>query len=184
MLPASRIERASVGGGVTDLAAGLLQFNSGQIVIVAGNDIAEPGVDEAIAKVARLLGAPVYGSSWPSANNFSSIDPFWRGSLPTTAKEISEILGQYDCMLGLGGKTLVAIVYTARDPIPESIEFYHISEDANDLGHNEAPRLGIVGNVKRLWKLWRQNLSERFLPIPLSGTSRLLGRRKKLGSLR
>ena len=37
---------------------------------------------------------------------------------------------------------------------------------------------------KRLWKLWRQNLSERFLPIPLSGTSRSLGRRKKLGSLR
>ena len=67
MLPASRIERASVGGGVADLAAGLLQFNSGQIVIVAGDDIAEPGVDEAIAKVARLLGAPVYGSSWLSA---------------------------------------------------------------------------------------------------------------------
>src|SRR6202011_3671001 len=110
MLPTSRIERASVGAGVADLATGLLQFNSGRIVIVAGNDIAEPGVDEAIAKVARLLGAPVYGSSWPSANNFSSIDPFWRGSLPTTAKEISEILGQYDCMLGLGGKTLVAIV--------------------------------------------------------------------------
>ena len=164
MLPTSRIERASVGAGVADLAAGLLQFNSGQIVIVAGNDIAEPGVDEAIAKVARLLGAPVYGSSWPSANNFASIDPFWRGSLPTTAKEISETLGHYDCMLGLGGKTLVAIVYTARDPIPESIEFYHISEDANDLGHNEAPRLGIVGNVKATMEALAAELERKISP--------------------
>lgn len=148
ILPASRIERASTGSGVPDLAAELLQFRPGRTVIIAGNDIAESGVDESIARVAHLLGAPVYGSSWPSANNFASVNPFWRGSLPTTAKEISEILGQYDCMLGLGGKTLVAIVYTARDPIPENIVFYHISEDGNDLCHNDAPRLGIVGNVK------------------------------------
>ncbi|MBV9488572.1 MAG: thiamine pyrophosphate-binding protein [Verrucomicrobia bacterium] len=148
MIPSSRIERASISANVSDLATGLLHFKPGQTVIVAGNDIAEPGVDAAIAKVARLLGAPVYGSSWPSVNNFASLDPFWRGSLPTTAKGIAEILGQYDCMLGLGGKTLVAIVYTGRDPIPETLTFYHISEDPNDLGHNDAPKLGIVGNVK------------------------------------
>jgi benzoylformate decarboxylase len=164
MLATSRIERASIGAGVGDLAAALLQFAAGRTVIVAGNDIAEPGVDAAIAKVARLLGAPVYGSSWPSANNFASIDPFWRGSLPTTAKGISDILGEYDCMLGLGGKTLVAIVYTERDPIPENIEFYHISEDANDLGHNEAPRLGIVGNVKATMEALAAELERKISP--------------------
>src|SRR6202011_1803467 len=148
MLPASRVERASVGSGVQDLAAELLQFRPGRTVIVAGNDIAESGVDNSITRVARLLGAPVYGSSWPSVNNFASVNPFWRGSLPMTAKAISEILGRYDCMLGLGGKTLLAIVYTARDPIPENITFYHISEDGNDLCHNDAPKIGIVGNVK------------------------------------
>jgi benzoylformate decarboxylase len=148
VLPASRIERASVGSGVAVLAKELLQFEPGRTVIVAGNDIAETGIDESIASVARLLGAPVYGSSWPSVNNFASVNPFWRGSLPTTARAISEILGQYDCMLGLGGKTLLAIVYTARDPIPENITFYHISEDGNDLCHNDAPKIGIVGNVK------------------------------------
>jgi benzoylformate decarboxylase len=133
-------------------------------VIVAGNDIAETGVDVSIARVARLLGAPVYGSSWPSVNNFASVDPFWRGSLPTTAKGISEILGQYDCMLGLGGKTLVAIVYTARDPIPENITFYHISEDGNDLCHNDAPRLGIVGNVKATLEVLAEELERKVSP--------------------
>jgi benzoylformate decarboxylase len=164
MLPASRIERASIGAGVTELAAELLRFAPGQTVIVAGNDIAEPGVDEAIAKVARLLGAPVYGSSWPSVNSFASVDPFWRGSLPTTAKGTSKILGQYDCMLGLGGKTLVAIIYTARDPIPENIEFYHISEDASDLGHNEATKLGIVGNVKATMVALAAELERKISP--------------------
>jgi benzoylformate decarboxylase len=164
MLPASRIERASVGAGVSDLSAELLQFAPGKTVIVAGNDIAEFGVDESIARVARLLGAPVYGSSWPSTNNFASIDPFWRGSLPTTARGISEILGRYDCMLGLGGKTLLAIVYTDRDPIPENITFYHISEDGNDLCHNDAPRLGIVGNVKATLEVLAEELGRKISP--------------------
>ncbi len=164
VLPASRIERASVGSGVPDLAAELMRFKPGRTVIVAGNDIAEVGVDEAIARVARLLGAPVYGSSWPSVNNFPSVNPFWRGSLPTTAKGISEILGQYDCMLGLGGKTLVAIVYTGRDPIPENIVFYHISEDGNDMCHNDAPKLGIVGNVKATLEFLAEELERKISP--------------------
>lgn len=148
VLPPSRIERSSIGAGVEDLAAGLLRFDRCRTVMVAGNDIAEPGLDRAIARVAQLIGAPVYGASWPSVNNYPSVDPFWRGSLPTTAKGISEILGRYDCLLGLGGKSLVSIVYTMRDPIPSSIEFYHISEDANDLGYNDAPKLGILGNAR------------------------------------
>src|SRR3984957_7166237 len=164
MLPASRIERGSVGSGVADLAAELLQFRPGRAVIVAGNDIAEAGVGESIARVARVLGAPVYGSSWPSVNNFASVNPFWRGSLPTTARGISEILGRYDCMLGLGGKTLLAIVYTDRDPIPENITFYHISEDGNDLCHNDAPRLGIVGNVKATMEALGEELARKVYP--------------------
>jgi benzoylformate decarboxylase len=164
MLPSSHVERASVGSGIPELAAGLLRFKPGRTVIVAGNDIAETGVDESIAKVARLLGAPVYGSSWPSVNNYASIDSFWRGSLPTTARGISEILARYDCMLGLGGKTLVAIVYTARDPIPENITFYHISEDGNDLCHNDAPKLGIVGNVKATLEVLAAELERTVSP--------------------
>src|SRR6516165_1701570 len=148
VLPPSRIELSNVGTGVEELATGLQKFDPCRTVIVAGNDITEPGLGKAISRVAQLLGAPVYGASWPSVNNYPSIDPFWRGSLPITAKGISEILGRYDCMLGLGGKSLVSIVYTMRDPIPESIEFYHISEDANDLGYNDAPKLGILGNVR------------------------------------
>jgi benzoylformate decarboxylase len=158
VVPPSRIELSNVGVGLKELASGLLRFNGGRTVIVAGNDIAELGLGKAIARVAQLIGAPVYGASWPSVNNYSSIDPFWRGSLPTTAKGISEILGRYDCLLGLGGKSLVSIVYTMRDPIPDSIEFYHISEDANDLGYNDAPKLGIFGNVRATLEALAQEL--------------------------
>ncbi|MBV9391538.1 MAG: thiamine pyrophosphate-binding protein [Verrucomicrobia bacterium] len=164
LFPPSRIELANVGIGIEDLASGLLQFSPGRTVIVAGNDIAEPGLGKAIARVAQLIGAPVYGSSWPSVNNYSSIDPFWRGSLPTNAKGISEILGRYDCLLGLGGKSLVSIVYTMRDPIPESIEFYHISEDANDLGYNDAPKLGIFGNVRATMEALARKLELKVPP--------------------
>jgi len=165
VLPPSRIELSSVGAGVKELAAGLLRFDRCRTVIVAGNDIAEPGLGKAIARVAQLIGAPVYGASWPSVNNYASVDPFWRGSLPTTAKGIAEILGRYDCLLGLGGKSLVSIVYTMRDPIPASIEFYHISEDAHDLGYNDAPKLGIFGNVRATLEALAEELEPR---VPLT----------------
>ena len=164
VLPPSRIELASVGLGVKELAAGLLRFKPFRTVIVAGNDIAELGLGKATARVAQLIGAPVYGASWPSVNNYSSIDPFWRGSLPTTAKGISEILGGYDCLLALGGKSLISIVYTMRDPIPASIEFYHISEDANDLGYNDAPKLGIFGNVRATLEALADELEPKVPP--------------------
>jgi len=163
VLPPSRIELSNVGTGIQELASGLQRFDR-RTVIVAGNDIAEPGLGKAIARVAQVLGAPVYGASWPSVNNYPSIDPFWRGSLPITAKGISEILGSYDCMLGLGGKSLVSIVYTMRDPIPDSIEFYHISEDANDLGYNDAPKLGIFGNVRATIEALAEVLEPRISP--------------------
>src|SRR5258708_1251644 len=164
VLPPSRIELASVGVGVKELAAGLLKFDRFRTVIVAGNDIAELGLGKATARVAQLLGAPVYGASWPSVNNYASIDTFWRGYLPATAKGIAEILGGYYCLLGLGGKSLVSIVYTMRDPIPESIEFYHISEDANDLGYNDAPKLGIFGNVRATMEALADVLEPRISP--------------------
>jgi benzoylformate decarboxylase len=164
VLPPSRIELSSVGVGVRELAAGLLRFKPFRTVIVAGNDIAELGLGKATARVAQLIGAPVYGASWPSVNNYSSIDPFWRGSLPTTAKGISEILGGYDCLLALGGKSLISIVYTMRDPIPASIEFYHISEDANDLGYNDAPKLGIFGNVRATLEALADELEPKVPP--------------------
>jgi benzoylformate decarboxylase len=167
VLPPSRIELSSVAVGVNELAAGLLKFDRFRTVILAGNDIADVGLGKAAARVAQLLGAPVYGASWPSVNNYSSIDPFWRGTLPTTAKGISEILGRYDCLLALGGKSLISIVYTTRDPIPESIEFYHISEDANDLGYNDAPKLGIFGNVRATLEALADELELKVSPATI-----------------
>src|SRR5215471_6356078 len=64
VLPPSRIELSNVGTGVEDLASGLLRFDPCRTVIVAGNDIAERGLGKAIVRVARLIGAPVYGASW------------------------------------------------------------------------------------------------------------------------
>ena len=164
VLPPSHIELSSVGLGVKELAAGLLRFKPFRTVILAGNDIAELGLGKATARVAQLIGAPVYGASWPSVNSYASIDPFWRGSLPITAKGISEILSGYDCLLALGGKSLISVIYTMRDPIPESIEFYHISEDANDLGYNDAPKLGVFGNVRATLEALADELEPKVPP--------------------
>jgi benzoylformate decarboxylase len=58
----------------------------------------------------------------------------------------------------------VAIVYTGRDPIPENIVFYHISEDGNDMCHNDAPKLGIVGNVKATLEFLAEELERKISP--------------------
>jgi thiamine pyrophosphate-dependent acetolactate synthase large subunit-like protein len=51
-----------------------------------------------------------------------------------------------------------------RDPIPGSIELYHISEDANDFGYNDAPELGIFGNVRATLEALADELEPRVPP--------------------
>src|SRR5260370_8683232 len=54
IVPPSRIELSNVGVGLKELASGLLRFNCGRTVIVAGNDIPDLTFGKEIPRATQL----------------------------------------------------------------------------------------------------------------------------------
>jgi len=144
----SQIDRKAVAGSLPELARHLAAVTPGRLAVIAGDEIhASQAAAETVA-VAELLGAPVYGSSWPSRIPFPTSHPLWAGNLPTKAKGIAEILSNYDAIFALGGKSLITILYTEGPAIPEGCELFQLSADVRDLGRTYVTRLSVVGDIQ------------------------------------
>ena len=144
----SRIDRRAVAGSLPELAQHLASVKPGRLAIIAGDEIYASQAAAETVVVAELLGAPVYGSSWPSRIPFPTSHPLWAGNLPTKAKGIAEILSNYDGIFALGGKSLITILYTEGSAVPEGCEVFQLSADVRDLGRTYMTRLSAVGDIQ------------------------------------
>ncbi len=98
--------------------------------------------------LADLLAAPVYGSSWPAHIPFPTSHPLWAGNLPTAADGIAEILGRYDAVFALGGKSLITVLYSEASAVPPGTLVFQLSADVRDLGRTYATALSTVGDIR------------------------------------
>jgi benzoylformate decarboxylase len=144
----STIDRASVAGSLSALAGHLAAITPGRLAIIAGDEIYASQAAVEVAKLAESLGAPVYGSSWPSRIPFPTSHPLWAGNLPTKASAIAEILGAYDAIFALGGKSLITILYTEGPAVPAGCQVFQLSADVRDLGRTYETPLSVVGEIK------------------------------------
>ena len=88
----SVIDRRAVAGALDSLAAHLAAIAPGRLAIIAGDEIYASEAAAEVVALADMLGAPVYGSSWPSRIPFPTTHPLWAGNLPTKATEIARRL--------------------------------------------------------------------------------------------
>lgn len=144
----SQIDRHTTGGSLPALAQILADYLPGKVAIIAGDEIHLSHASAETQRVAELLGAHVYGSSWPSRIPFPTSHALWRGNMPTTARGIAEILQNYEAIFALGGKSLITILYSEGSAVPENCAVYQLSADVNDLGRSYATRLSVVGDIK------------------------------------
>jgi benzoylformate decarboxylase len=144
----SVIDRRAVAGSLDVLAAYLAGVAPGRLAIIAGDEIDSSDAGAEMVALADLLGAPVYGSSWPSHIPFPTAHPLWLGSMPTKAVEIREKLAPYDAIFALGGKSLITILYTEGPAVPPGCQVYQMSVDVRDLGRTYQTRLSVVGDIK------------------------------------
>ncbi|KAB7897456.1 thiamine pyrophosphate-binding protein [Rouxiella sp. S1S-2] len=144
----SDIDRRAIGGSLPRLAQILAQCTPGKLAIIAGDEIHTSHATAETIEVAELLGAHVYGSSWPSRIPYPTSHALWRGNMPTTAAGIAEILMNYEAIFALGGKSLITILYSEGPAVPEGCSVYQLSADVNDLGRSYATKLSIVGDIK------------------------------------
>ena len=144
----STIDRSTVAGSLPALANHLAAVAPGRLAIIAGDEVYASQAADDVAKMAETFGAPVYGSSWPSHIPFPTSHPLWAGNLPTKASGIAEILGAYDAIFALGGKSLITILYTEGPAIPEGCQVFQLSADVRDLGRTYETPLSVVGEIK------------------------------------
>lgn len=99
-----------------------------------------------------MLAADVYGSTWPNRIPTQQ-HTLWRGNLSTKATEINRALSQYDAIFALGGKSLITILYTEGQAVPDQCKVFQLSADAGDLGRTYSSELSVVGDIKSSLKV-------------------------------
>jgi benzoylformate decarboxylase len=143
----SNIDRRMVAGSLPELAARLAAIPPGRLLIIAGDEVHASGAAAQVAQLAETLGAPVYGSSWPSCLPFPTAHPLWAGNMPSEGKKIHETLSRFDAVFALGGKSLITVLYTAGPIIPTGTLVYQLSADVRDLGRTYSTQLSVVGDI-------------------------------------
>ncbi|MGD0475871.1 MAG: thiamine pyrophosphate-dependent enzyme [Candidatus Velthaea sp.] len=144
----SVIDRRAVAGSLSELAKQLAEIVPGRVAVIAGDEVYASGASAETMALAEVLGAPVYGSSWPSRIPVPTSHPLWAGNLPTRAQAIAEILADYDAIFALGGKSLITILYTEGSAVPESCDVFQLSTDVRDLGRTYMTKLSVLGDIK------------------------------------
>jgi benzoylformate decarboxylase len=144
----SRIERASVANMLDGLAAALAEVSVGRIALIAGEEVFTANADVEAVALAEVLGAPVFGASWPGHIPFPTAHPQWRGTLPPKASEIREALAPFDAVLVLGGHSLIAYPYSDGPAIPPHCRLFQLTGDGHQIGRIHEATLGLVGNLQ------------------------------------
>jgi len=144
----SIIDRQPVAGSLSVLAAHLAAITPGRLAIIAGDEIDRSDAAAQVVAMAEMLGAPVFGSSWPSRIPFPTAHPLWAGNMPTKATDIAARLDDFDAVFALGGKSLITILYTEGPVIPRSCAVFQMSADVRDLGRTYETPLSVVGDIQ------------------------------------
>jgi benzoylformate decarboxylase len=144
----SVIDRHTVAGSLDELAARLAAIEPGRLLIIAGDEVYGADAAPEVARVAEMLGAPVYGSSWPSRLPFPTAHPLWAGNMPNKGREIYDKLTGYDAIFALGGKSLITILYSRGPIVPAGCAVYQMSTDVRDLGRTYSTQLSVVGDIR------------------------------------
>jgi len=144
----STIDQRAVAGSLDRLADRLAAVPPGRLALIAGDEIDSSDAAAQTVALADLMAAPVYGSSWPAHIPFPTSHPLWAGNLPTRADAIAGLLGRYDAVFALGGKSLITVLYSEVSAVPPGTAVFQLSADVRDLGRTYATALSTVGDIR------------------------------------
>ncbi|WP_455428009.1 thiamine pyrophosphate-binding protein [Dryocola sp. LX212] len=148
ILASSRVNYHTVASSLDELAVELSHVQPGKLMMIAGDEIHSNHSTDETVLLAEMLGAHVYGSSWPLNLPFPPHHPLWRGNMPTVSRDIAKIIMNYDAVFILGGKSLITILYSEAEAIPQDCVVYQLSSDMNELGRTYPTRLSLMGDIK------------------------------------
>ncbi len=117
-------------------------------VIVSGHEVAVSDALAEAAKLAEVLGAPVYQQTVPYGAHFLSEHPAFMGALTRDQKQVREVLSAYDLLICLGADVLRMSVYSPVDPLPESMPVVQLGLRDWEMGKNYPAEMAVRCDVR------------------------------------
>lgn len=120
-------------------------------VIVAGDGVGAADAWDEIARLAELLGAPVYGESLSSYLNFPNHLPRWQGELPQTQATMQQAFSGHDVafLCGYNAQAQVLVFRYELGPlIPRDVVQLYLHDDEWEIGKNDYGEVAILGDIK------------------------------------
>jgi benzoylformate decarboxylase len=133
---------------VDELAASLLQVPTGELAIVAGDEVARSGAVSALVRVAELLDAPVWAAPLHGVSVFPTTHRLWRGALPSSASAISSTLSRATTVFYVGGQVFKVYPWSPGSPLPAEVALLHLSPDPAELGRVWPTQLGLAADPR------------------------------------
>jgi benzoylformate decarboxylase len=131
--------------GIEKVASLLLK--SARPAIVAGDDVARSGANEALVALAEAIGASVWFEGLRAHAPFPTSHPNYRRSLPSDAAQVRKVFQDADLIVLLGGPFFEDIWYAAGSHFPEGAVVIQIEESPERLAFNHHLDAGIVGDI-------------------------------------
>ena len=117
-------------------------------VIVAGHEIATSDALEEAARIAELLGAPVYQQTVCDGAHFPSEHPAFLGALTRDQRNVRDTLSPYDLMFCVGSDVLRMSVYSETDPMPEGMAVVQLGLRDWEMGKNYPAEIALRADVR------------------------------------
>ena len=117
-------------------------------VIIAGHEIATSDAFDEAAKLATLLGAPVYQQTIIDRAHFPSAHPAYMGPLSRHQPTVRKILENHDLAFFVGADVLKMSVYSELDAMPPGLRVIQLGLRDPEFGKNYAAECALRADVK------------------------------------
>ncbi len=133
-------------------------------VILAGDIVARQKAHQELARVAEIIGAPVYQNTVSGTCNFPFYHPLSLGPLPRLQKVVREALNDTDLLFAVGGELITMSLPSELDPLPPGLKIIHLHQDSWEIGKNYPTQVAMIGDARETLIDLRKILEEKITP--------------------
>ena len=133
-------------------------------IIIAGDAVALKDAHAELARLAELIGAPVYEETVSGTCNFPASHPLSLGPLLRNQKETRAALQEADVLFSVGADLLTMSLPSEIDPMPPGLNIIHLHLDPWEIGKNYPAPVAILGDPKLTLSELGKGLQERLTP--------------------
>lgn len=133
-------------------------------VIIAGSAVASSDAHAELARVAELVGAPVFQETVSGSCDFPSSHPLSMGPLLRNQKTTRATLQDADVILAVGADLLTMSLPSDVDPMPPGVEIIHLHLDPWEIGKNYPAKIAILCDPKETLPEVEKALDKRLSP--------------------